>query len=95
MSVLYIIKFAVKSDSQLAFANVMDNVKFDLPKVEGCSGVEIHRGLEDESSYVLLETWVSKALHEKHIEGLVDSGAWESIAAHLSEDPVGGYYQSV
>lgn len=95
MSVLYIIKFAVKSESQPAFASIMDSVKSDLPTVEGCSGVKIHRGSEDESSYVLLESWASKALHEKHVEGLIDSGAWESIAAHLSDDPVGGYYQLV
>lgn len=93
MSVLYIVRFTVKSDQKTAFAGIMSDVKTDLPKVKGCFGVVIHHGIEDETSYVLLETWGSKALHEKHFEGLVESGAWGSIAAHLSEDPVGGYYQ--
>jgi len=91
MSISFIIQFKVKNDKRAAFFDIMSNVKSKLPEVKGCLGVLIH-GVEDQSNYTMVETWQSKEFHEKHVEGLVSTGVWDSIVEHLSEDPKSGYY---
>ncbi len=92
MSVSFIIKFNVKTDKKVSFNNIMNDVKSELPKTKGCIGVVIYQGVENKESYTLVETWESKKLHEDHVEGLISSGVWETIAGHLVEDPTGEYF---
>lgn len=91
MSISFIIQFKVKSDKRADFFDIISSVKSDLPEVKGCLGVLIY-GVDDKSNYTMVETWESKGLHEKHVEGLINSGVWNSIADHLSEDPISNYY---
>lgn len=93
MSVSFIINFKPKSDKLSDFHKIMSSVKSELPKVMGCISVLIHNSTEDSASYTVVETWQSKELHEKHVQSLVNTGAWGNIASHLVADPVGGYYQ--
>ncbi len=95
MSISFIIKFEVKENMKAAFSNIMSDVRLNLPESKGCIGVDIHRGSENESSYILVEKWESRECHEKHVEGLVNSGEWENIARLLSEEPTGEYYTKI
>ena len=95
MSISFIIKFKTKSDKQADFHDIMSNVKSELPKVKGCIGVVIHQNSQDESSYVVVEKWESKKLHEMHVERLVSSGVWDNIVGHLSEGPAGDYFKLI
>ncbi|VAW70143.1 hypothetical protein MNBD_GAMMA10-2598 [hydrothermal vent metagenome] len=92
MSISFIIKFEVKEDAKAEFSSVMNNVRLNLPESRGCISVDIHRGSENESSYILVEKWETREFHEKHVEGLLSSGEWEKMASLLSEEPTGEYY---
>ncbi len=92
MSTVFIIKFKVKSEKLADFHHIMEGIKSELPEAKGCRGVIVHRNTEDASSYLVVETWESKELHEKYAEGLVSSGGWDNIVGHLQEAPIGDYF---
>jgi len=95
MSISFIIKFKVKQDMKVEFSNIMSDVRLNLPESMGCISVDIHRSSESESSYILVEKWESREYHEKHVEGLVNSGEWGKISRLLSEEPTGEYYTRI
>ncbi|MFT7560840.1 MAG: quinol monooxygenase YgiN [Flavobacteriales bacterium] len=95
MSISYIIEFRAKDKHSVEFADIMTNVKSELPKVSGCLGVSIYHNEDEPNCYVLTETWQDKTSHAKHVEGLVRSGAWQGLSEQLSEDPTGAYYTSI
>jgi quinol monooxygenase YgiN len=95
MSVNMVISFSVKQESLNDFRAIMNDVKVNLPKVEGCHNVKILNDLENPLAFTLVEAWESKERHGAHVQGLVDSGAWNSIAAHLAAAPVSAYYSEV
>ncbi|ARU55685.1 MAG: antibiotic biosynthesis monooxygenase [Pseudomonadales bacterium] len=88
-----IITFNVKEDKLASFRQIMDDVKINLPSVEGCDTVTIYNDAEDPKVFTLVETWNSREAHKKHIDGVVASGTWETIAQHLQSDPVSSYFQ--
>ena len=90
-----IITFEARAESLSAFAAIMHQVKRDLPSVNGCHRVRLFCSNDNPCIFTLLEEWESKSHHTAHIEKAVSSGAWESIAAHLSADPVSRYYQEL
>lgn len=87
-----IITFETKPESLASFSALLQTVKTDLPQVSGCQGVQVWAGQDDPCMFTLLETWDSAAAHQAHIQGVVASGAWDAIAAHLAKDPVSHYY---
>jgi len=95
MSVKLIITFKIKKEKLASFLNIIKDVKINLPKVDGCQGVIALQSEDDKYTITLLETWENTEKHKAHITHVVDSGAWEKIASHLSEDPVSGYYHQI
>jgi quinol monooxygenase YgiN len=95
MSVNLVISFKVKDDKLQSFKNIMNDVKTNLPDVQGCQNVKILNNTENPLQFTLVERWDSKEIHGSYVEGLVSSGKWNFIAEHLQEDPVSGYYSEI
>ena len=95
MAVKVVVQFKVREDSQIEFETVMRSVATSLPTVPGCRHVEALQQRDDAGRFVLVETWDSREVHQSHIDGLVADGTWASLAAHLAEDPVTGYFRNI
>jgi heme-degrading monooxygenase HmoA len=95
VSVTFIINFKVKDEKLSDFLKIMRDVKFELPKTEGCMGVTIHNSIKNPSNYTIVERWESEEYHEKHVKILLDTGAWDHISSHLVCDPVSDYYEAI
>ena len=95
MSIKCIIHFNVKNEMKSGFFNIMNNVKSELPLVNGCLGVNIHNSIENPNLYTLVETWETREQHEQHIKNLFDSGQWETINQLLVTDPISGYFNTI
>ncbi|WP_428643797.1 putative quinol monooxygenase [Roseibium sp.] len=95
MAVKVVVQFKVREDSQAAFESIMRSVATDLPAVAGCTNVEVLQQSDDAGRFVLVETWDSREVHQSHVNGLVADGTWASLATHLAEDPVTGYFRSI
>ena len=95
MGVNVIISFKIRPDKVESFAGLMKTVKATLPSVPGCQTVKVYRSPNDPLLFTLVETWDSKEMHAKHIQGLKDSGQWNAIAQHFTADPVSNYYEEL
>ena len=95
MNTNLIIHFVVKSNHLQEFADVLEQVKHNLPEVKGCLGVKIYQSHTKPEQYTLLESWETQAKHEDHVKNLVESGAWETIAKHLEQEPESAYYSMI
>jgi quinol monooxygenase YgiN len=95
MGVNLIVSFKVKPEKLAAFKEVMQGVKTGLPTVPGCRGVKVLNGIDDPLTFTLVETWDSKEVHAKHIQGVVESGQWQQIVAHLAAEPSSTYYSEM
>lgn len=95
MGVNLIISFKIRPEKLESFTGIMKTVKATLPSVPGCQGVKVYRNPNDPLLFTLVETWDSKEMHGKHIQGLKDSGQWDVIVQHFSADPVGNYYEEL
>ena len=81
------VTFKPKSDQQTAFETVLQSVKTELPKVEGCLGVRVLKHQNDPSTFLLIEDWKTAELHNAHITRLIESGEWAALEQMLSEPP--------
>ncbi|MBL1277547.1 MAG: antibiotic biosynthesis monooxygenase [Ectothiorhodospiraceae bacterium] len=90
-----IVNFNVKSDKAAEFVSILNNVKSELPKVEGCLGVKIFRNTSLMNKFTLVETWESKQHHQNHLSTLTEDGTWEFISSHLSIDPESSYFEAI
>lgn len=93
MSINVIITFKSKPEKLAAFVKILNGVKNDLPKVEGCKAVQIFNDINEPGVFTLVETWDSEGMHKKHIEGVMASGGWGHIASHLASDPISSYFK--
>ena len=50
-----IVRFEAKTEARAAFAQLLAQVKQDLPKVEGCTGVRLFTGHQEPNVFVLLD----------------------------------------
>lgn len=87
-----IISFQAKPESTVAFSSILEQVKATLPTIPGCLAVRCFGDSQDPTRFTLVEDWESPALHQQHISKVIESGAWASMAAHLAEAPVSGYF---
>lgn len=94
MPINLIITFEVKPESLNSFLSLMDSVKTELPKAEGCLSVDIYQNMEM-SIFTLVEKWTSAELHQKHLTKVVASGDWNVIRSYLKADPVSGYFKKI
>jgi len=81
------VTFQCKPECAEVFEDLMQSVRTDLPNVAGCQGVRVLRHQDDALTYTLIEDWTEQERHEKHIQGLVASGAWANIEAMLAVAP--------
>lgn len=93
MSLHFIISFQVQQQKRQAFEDLLHQVKTDLPKVEGCTGVTILSNLEDPTHFTLVETWESREQHQANSQKLAASGDWDYILGLLDEEPSGIHYK--
>jgi quinol monooxygenase YgiN len=93
MHVNVIITFTTKPEKQAAFKEMLNQVRRDLPTVEGCKGVEVFNGIHDPCVFTLVETWTSEAAHKQHLEKIVNAGLWSQVEAHLACDAQSTYYR--
>ncbi len=92
MSVNVIITFVAKKEKIDEFNDMMNSVKTDLPKVDGCRAVVVFRSSTDANKFTLVETWESKELHQAHLDKLTTDGTWDMIASQLSNEPESDYF---
>ncbi len=90
-----IITFEAKPENAAAVAAVMAQVKRNLPAVHGCNKVRLFGSSDNPCIFTLLEEWESEGHHQAHINVVVASGAWDSIALHLASAPVSHYYKEL
>jgi len=95
LDIQLIITFHIKKEKLQSFMKIVNDVKKNLPKVDGCKGVEIFQANDDKQIITFIETWENIEKHKKHIEHVVDSGDWEYISSHLIADPKSQYYQAI
>lgn len=95
MGINVILSFKIRPDKVESFTSLMKTVKVTLPSVPGCQTVKVYRSPNDPLLFTLVETWDSKEIHAKHIQGLKDSGQWDAIAEYFTADPVSNYYEEL
>ena len=88
----FIISFTATPSSAPAFRSLLEGVARDLPTVAGCRGVDIYIAADDPCLFTLVEQWDSREAHAAHVKNMGDSGAWDSVAAHLACPPVSHYF---
>ncbi len=87
-----IVTFEAKPESAASLSALLEQVKRDLPTVPGCQSVRLFSATDNPCIFTLLEHWDSASQHQRHIEHVVSSGAWATLAAHLAKEPVSHYY---
>jgi len=87
-----IVSFETKPESAVPFAALLEQVKRELPTVPGCRSVRLFAARSNPCLFTLLEHWDSESRHQHHIDQVVSSGAWATLAAHLAKEPVSHYY---
>jgi quinol monooxygenase YgiN len=93
MSITLLVTLVVKPESIPEIARTLEEVKSYLPKVDGCESVRICRGLDDPTTFTLIESWSSRAKHEAYQRGVAEAGGWGHFLCHLASDPVSVYYE--
>lgn len=86
-----IVHFNVKSEEKNTFRIILNNLKHDLPKVNGCNGLVIYEDHTNPQKFTLIESWDTVDAHKQHIENLIASGSWAGIAALLNGDLSSNY----
>jgi len=92
MNIVVIVNFEVKEDKITGFTKILEGVKSELPKVNGCIGVNIFQSSSMTNKFTLVETWETKELHQANLDNLSKNGTWDTIASHLSKDPSSDYF---
>jgi len=92
MNIIVIVNFETKEDKVSDFSKILENVKIELPKVEGCLGVNIFQSSSMANQFTLVERWETKELHQANLDKLVKNGTWDTIASHLSKEPDSDYF---
>ena len=95
LDIQLIITFHIKKEKVQSFMKIVNDVKKNLPKVDGCKGVKIFQANDDKQIITFIETWENIEKHKKHIEHVVDSGDWEYISSHLIGEPKSQYYHVI
>lgn len=95
MNTIFIVEFDTKPECLADFEAVMRQVKHDLPRAEGCKGVEIMQNQTDITRLVVIEKWTDQAAHQHHVNSLKKAGVWDDILTLLSSEPKGEYYQQL
>ncbi len=95
MNINVIVNFESKAEKTKEFLVILNSVKIELPKVEGCIGVEIFNDLSSEGKFTLLETWRDRELHQAHLSRINKDGTWDMIASHLAQEPKSSYFRAL
>ena len=95
MNIKFIISFEVNNNDLSKFEEILNSVKSELPKVNGCLGVSIYKSSASLNEFTLVETWKTKEDHEKHVDHLVKEGSWETISKLLLSSPKSDYFTEV
>lgn len=83
-----IVTLKAKPNRRSDLVAALDTVKAELPVVDGCKSVRVLEHADDETSFTLVEDWLSKEHHSTHIDTLIESGAWGQLEVMLREPPI-------
>lgn len=92
MNAVVIVSFEAKEDKINDFEKILEGVKIELPKINGCIGVNVFQSSSMANKFTLVETWESKELHQANLDNLSKNGTWDTIASNLSKDPLSDYF---
>lgn len=95
MNIVVIVSFESKEDKISDFTEILESIKIELPKVNGCIGVNIFQSSSMANKFTLVETWENKELHQANLDILSKNGTWDTIASHLSKDPSSDYFNQL
>ncbi len=95
MSLKFIITFQAKTNTIADFLKIMQQVKTDLPMVDGCHDVQVLRNIDNPCVFTLVETWENKESHQENSKKLQDSGSWDHIIGLLASEPDGSYFSDI
>ncbi|OUR96795.1 hypothetical protein A9Q84_10670 [Halobacteriovorax marinus] len=85
-----IVNFTVKQNKISSFVEKMNELKAQLPKVNGCEEVSIYQDKSNTVSFTIVEKWKSPKEHQEHIENITNDGSLEAISSLLAK-PMSGY----
>jgi quinol monooxygenase YgiN len=91
MEICVLVTFTTLPEKRKAFADLLTEVRAQLPRVAGCKSVRVFDHPTTSGTFTLLETWESEAVHKAHLDQVIQSGAWEHILGHLSSPPHSSY----
>lgn len=94
-SIQIIITFEARADSAIQLSEMLAQVRQQLPLVDGCKSVRVLTRQDAPHKFTLVEDWDSSTQHQRHLENVIASGAWEKIAALLVANPVSHVYQDL
>lgn len=92
MNAVVIVSFEAKEDKINDFAKILEGVKTELPKVNGCIDINVFQSSSMINKFTLVETWATKELHQANLDNLSKNGTWDIIVSHLSKDPSSDYF---
>lgn len=90
-----VVIFETKPESTHVFAKLIKLASQQLPNIQGCLHATAKVCEHNPNQFLILEHWESKEAHVTHLNHLINSGAWEELAQHLSTDPVSHYYRDL
>lgn len=86
-SVHLIIRFDVDEARLGDFMEIMTNINVLMATEEGFIDAVVYRNHDDPLSFMLVEKWRTRELHQKHFDAIVESGDWPGILDMLTKDP--------
>jgi quinol monooxygenase YgiN len=86
-----IITFDARPDCAGQLAALLAQARQGLPDVPGCRAARLFTAI-DGHTFTMVEDWDSSAAHQAHLERVVSSGGWDTLAALLAQPPVSRYY---
>lgn len=95
MSTTVIVNFNTKPELLSDFEKTMEQVKQDLPTVEGCERADIFQSLQEKTHFVVVEQWASEEAHQQHLSELKRQGVWDALLEQLETEPEGIYHEQL
>jgi quinol monooxygenase YgiN len=95
MSVTAIIELPAQRDKLEELKDTITAMLPDTLTYDGCAGVTLNQNQDDSTTIVLLETWASRAHHERYLAWRTERGEVATLVAMLTGPPLIRYFNSV
>ena len=86
--ILEIAEIDVKTGSETAFEAAVTEATSLFAAAKGCQGIELHRGIEAPSQYLLMVKWDTLEDHTVTFRGSPEFSRWRELAGpHFAKPP--------